>query len=231
MKKVLVLALSLLVLAGGAQAQKKNAKSNAPKNAGMASVAVNTKPISLPPAGVGMEMPLAEALNLRATNRAMTEEELPLEVVSSLLWAAYGINRPEEQLRTAPSATNVQEFDVYLFTHEAVYLYDAKHNALNFVAQGDHRAEISSQKHFAVAPVSVVIVANYDRMKRFTDTEVRDFYAAMDCGYVSQNIYLYCASAKLATVACGAINREDLAKLLGIKNGKAMLAHPVSFMR
>ena len=148
---------------------------------------------------------------------------------STLLWSAYGFNRPEEGKRVAPSAVNVQEFDIYLFTREGIYIYDAAKNTIQMVVQGDHRAEISNQKHFAVAPVSLLIVANYQRMSIFKDKEVRDFYAAVDCGYVSQNIYLFCASAKLGTVACGGIERDHLHKLLGITNGKALLAHPVGF--
>ena len=157
----------------------------------------------------------------------MIEEELPIDLIASLLWSAYGYNRPEENKRVVPSAVNVQEYDIYLFTHEGVYLYNAQKNALMLKVPGDHRKIISKQKHFAVAPVSIVMVANYDRMKVFKTTEDRDFYAAVDAGYISQNIYLFCASAKLATVACGGIDREAIHKVLDIKNGRAMLAHPV----
>ena len=95
------------------------------------------------------------------------------------------------------------------------------------MAEGDHRSEISEQKHFVEAPISIVLVANFDRMKRFGSDEDRNFYAAVDCGYISQNIYLYCSAAELGTVACGAINRDLLHKLLSIKNGRAMIAHPI----
>ncbi|MBR3724676.1 MAG: nitroreductase family protein [Bacteroidales bacterium] len=234
MKKILIMTLVLLLAAGGLQAQKKDPRKRIPSSA------VNTKDLNvsdkaasgldirqLPPPAKGMEAPLFAALQQRRTIRELREEEIPPEMVSSLLWSAYGFNRPGEKRRVVPSAVNVQEFDIYLFTHEGVFKYDALTNTLETVLRGDHRGIISKQKHFVVAPVAVVIVANYDRMEVFKDTETRDFYAAVDCGYVSQNIYLFCASAKLGTVACGAIERDAIHKLLNIKNGRALLAHPV----
>lgn len=230
MKKILFIALAMILLAGGAQAQKKNTNKPNVGIDGKNSAATPVKQLNeivLPPAHVGLDAPLLEALRQRKTTREMLQDELPVEIISSLLWSAYGFNRYDEQKRVAPSAVNVQEFDIYLFTHQGIYLYDALKQVLRPVVEGDHRALISSQKHFAVAPVSVVIVANYDRMNKFKETADRDFYAAVDAGYVSQNIYLFCSSAHLATVACGGINRDDLAKILNIKNGRALLAHPV----
>lgn len=237
MKKIMLLAMAVCLAFTGAMAQKKNVKSAkaTPKVATVQSSASavtpkekkGTKAIELPEV-TGMDMPLMECLKTRRTYRDLSEEELPQEMISSLLWSAYGINREEENKRVVPSAVNMQEFDIYLFTREGVYRYEATKNHLILVEDGDHRSEISDQKHFAMAPVSVLIVANYDRMDVFKkDPETRDFYAAVDCGYVSQNIYLFCASHDLGTVACGGINRDVLHKLLGITNGKAMLAHPV----
>ena len=236
MKKVFALVLVLTLLAGGAYAQKKNTK--VPPSA----ATKTTKDLSvqsvkmldarrLPPPGVGMEASLKEVLNNRKTIRQIRPEEFPPELLSSLLWSAYGFNRPSEQRRVVPSAVNAQEFDIYVFNREGVYLYNALENVLEMVVEGDHRAEISKQPHFIEAPVSLVLVANYDRMKMFKEESVRDFYAAVDCGYISQDIYLFCASAKLATVACGAINNDTIHKILGIKNGRAMQAHPVGFGR
>lgn len=233
MKKILLFSLIAILALGSVQAQKKTKRLSPAAAKGQkeipAAVELKSEPILLPDAIEGLELPLFDALKLRCTYRDFTEEELSLELISSLLWSAYGINRPEEGKRVAPSAVNVQEFDIYLFTREGIYIYDAAKNTIQMVVQGDHRAEISNQKHFAVAPVSLLIVANYQRMSIFKDKEVRDFYAAVDCGYVSQNIYLFCASAKLGTVACGGIERDHLHKLLGITSGKALLAHPVGF--
>ena len=235
MKKVIILTVALLLTFCGAQAQKKTTTKKVPSQ----SVNSNLTPdgnvismptletIDLPMSFEGLHAPLIEVFKLRATHRDIREEEIPMELVSSLLWSAYGINRPEEGKRVVPSAINAQEYDIYLFTREGIFLYNAEKNTLEMKVKGDYREKISQQKFFAVAPVSIVMVANYDRMKKFKQVEDRDFYAAVDAGYISQNIYLFCASAGLSTVACGGINRDEIHKILGITNGRAMLAHPV----
>ncbi|MCQ2299307.1 MAG: SagB/ThcOx family dehydrogenase [Bacteroidales bacterium] len=177
-------------------------------------------------------MPLMNALAERHTVRSYSTQPIALDELSNLLWATYGYNRPEVKKRTAPSAVNMQEMDIYVYTTEAIYLYNAANNMLEFVTKGDYRKEISTQPHFGVAPISIVIVADYDRMKekmKLADPATLDFYAAVDCGYVSQNIYLYATAAQLGTVACGGIDREAISKRLGLKNAKPMLAHPVGF--
>ena len=235
MKKVIILTVALLLAFCGAQAQKKTpAKKVSSQSAtsnlnaeGSAITLPTLETIELPMTFEGLHAPLMEAFKLRATHREIREEEIPMEFVSSLLWSAYGINRPEEGKRVAPSAINAQEYDIYLFTREGIYLYNAEKNTIEMKVKGDYREKISQQKFFAVAPISIVMVANYDRMKKFKQVEDRDFYAAVDAGYISQNIYLFCASASLNTVACGGINRDEIHKILGITNGRAMLAHPV----
>ena len=172
------------------------------------------------------DMSLMNCLNERRTIRDFVEEEISVQEIANMLWAAYGVNRPEESKLTVPSARNVQEIDVYLFTEKGVYIYNSYEHTIELIQEGDYRAKISSQKHFSVAPVSVVLVANYGRMKGF-DKESLEFYSAIDCGYVSQNIYLYCASSeRMGTVACGAINRDEISTILGLKNAKPLLAHP-----
>ena len=251
MKKALFIALAMLIAGTTAMAQpkklqvnntnqpmsisvSKDAKSNAKgdkKDNKKSAKAFEGKMIELPPAEMGLDVPLRLPLDKRRTVRDLSEEELPQEMLSSLLWAAYGFNRPDEQKRVVPSAVNAQEFDIYVFTKEGIFLYVAEKNALMMVAEGDHRDKISEQKHFAVAPVSIVMVANYDRMDMFKEKETRDFYAAVDAGYVSQDIYLYCAANGLGTVACGGIDRETIQKVIGFKEGRAILAHPVGFAK
>lgn len=181
--------------------------------------------IELPAPGEGLDLPLQKVLSSRQTNRDLMSEEIPLEMLSSVLWSANGVNRPDGK-RTAPSARNAQEIDVYVALPEGIYLYNALENSLELVVKGDYRATISQQKHFQVAPIALLLVANYDKMKDF-DTDSRNFYSATDCGYVSQNIYMACASLGIGTVACGAIERDKLAKIMNLKNGKVMLAHPI----
>lgn len=191
-------------------------------------MSIQAQTITLPPHEEHHECSLMSALEQRQTIRNFSPKELSLEEISNILWAAYGYNRPETMKRTAPSARNIQEMDIYLFNSDGIYLYDAEKNLLQLVIKGDYRKDISSQKHFGIAPISIVIVADYNRMSDMNE-EARNFYAPLDAGYVSQNIYLYCASAKLGTVACGGIDRNHLADLLQVKNGKVILAHPVGF--
>ena len=147
MKKIILLAMALCLVCTGAMAQKKNAKpaKTAPKTVTLQSSAdvvtpkvEEAKTIDLPEV-TGMDMPLIECLKQRRTIRDLRDEEIPQEMISSLLWSAYGINREEEGKRVVPSAVNMQEFDIYLFTREGVYRYEAEKNHLVFVLEGDHR--------------------------------------------------------------------------------------------
>lgn len=182
--------------------------------------------IELPQPEVEALAPLGMTLQRRQSVRTFSEDEIPMEQLSTILWAAYGINRPEEQRRTVPSARNVQELNIYLFNKDGVYLYNAEKNILEPIANGDYRSSISRQPHFKQAPYAIVIAVDYNRMKDFDD-EGRNFFSAVDAGYVSQDIYLACASFDLGTVACGAIERDKLNELLKLNNGKALLAHPI----
>ena len=149
MKKILLFSLLAILALGSVQAQKKTKRLSPAAAKGQkeipAAVELKSEPILLPDAIEGLELPLFDALKLRCTYRDFTEEELSLELISSLLWSAYGFNRPEEGKRVAPSAVNVQEFDIYLFTREGIYIYDAAKNTIQMVVQGDHRAEITEQ--------------------------------------------------------------------------------------
>ncbi|MCL2727848.1 MAG: nitroreductase family protein [Bacteroidales bacterium] len=171
--------------------------------------------------------PLMEALNARATNRNIAEKPLSLEHLSNLLWAATGINRPDGRM-TAPTASNNQEIDVYVFLPQGVYLYDVKEHSLIFKLQGDHRAAAARQG--APSGALLVYVADFGRMARYDDA-AKEFYSATDTGFVSQNVYLYCASEGLATVVLGMMNRPAIIELLNITNGKVTLGQPVGYPR
>ncbi len=182
--------------------------------------------IELPKPEYGSGLPLMEALKRRATSRSFLPEPLPMQEISNILWAANGVNRPQLGMRTAPSARNAQEIDVYVFLEKGVFLYNADKHVLDPVVMKDFRKEVSNQKFFVEAPMVLVYVANYDKMVKFSD-EAKEFYSATDVGFVSQNVYLYCASSKLSTVVCGMFNKELIQKLLNIKNGKILLVQPV----
>lgn len=157
-------------------------------------------------------------------------DKLPPQLLSNLLWAANGVNRPASSKRTAPSSHNSQEIDIYLATGQASYLYDATSQRLIPVAQGDHRDAVagSLQQEMAEAPVSLIIVADLGKLGDGSGSE-RDIRTAhIDAGMVSQNINLFCAAAGLATVTRSSMDRETLAKVLKLTPMQiAILNNPV----
>jgi SagB-type dehydrogenase family enzyme len=156
--------------------------------------------------------PLMQALNERASNRVYSPEKLSPQVLSNLLWAAFGVNRPDGR-RTAPSASNMQEIDIYAVTADGVYLYDTKANALKLHLAGDMRSAAGSQAGVATAPLSLLYVSDYTRMgQRNLETKRGD--SGTDTGYISQNVYLFCASEGLNTVARGGVDREAIKKAM-----------------
>ena len=169
--------------------------------------------IELPAPDMSGGMPLMKALSLRATSRSYSPRELPAQVLGDLLWAATGVNRTESGKRTAPTARNWQQIDVYVAMANGLYLYDHTAHALDLVLEKDLRAATGTQGFVAGAPVNLVFVADYTRMGKIPE-EYKKFYAATDTGFVSQNVYLYCASAGLATVVRGLVEREQLAEAM-----------------
>jgi SagB-type dehydrogenase family enzyme len=173
-------------------------------------------------------MPLMQALKERRTQRAFSPEQLPEQVMSNLLWAACGVNRPDGK-RTAPTAMNKQEIDVYVAMKEGLYLYDAGSHSLKPVLKKDLREATGKQSFVADAPVNLVFVADYSKMGGGPD-EMKDFYAATDTGFVSQNAYLYCASEGLATVVRGYVDKEMLAKQMQLRSDqRVILAQTVGY--
>lgn len=183
------------------------------------------KAIELPPPQKDGGKPLMQAFAERQSERSLSPEELPAQVLSNLLWAANGVNRPDGR-RTAPSAHNAQEIDVYVAKKEGLYLYDAPANKLKPILAGDIRESTGKQALVREAPVVLIYVADMKKLKGGD----ADFYSATDTGYVSQNVYLYCASEGLATVVLGWIDRADMAKAMKLKKDqKIILTQPVGY--
>ena len=170
--------------------------------------------IDLPPPRTSGGMPLMTALSNRQSDRAFKPDPLPLQTVSDLLWAAFGVNRPEYGMRTAPSSYNWQDIVLYVFTADGVWTYDAFENRLVGVKAGDHRALAGMQGYVRTAPLSIVYVSDTTRMVQ-GDTEFSDRYKFMigclDAGHISQNVYLFCASEGLGAVARASVDRERFA--------------------
>jgi nitroreductase len=195
----------------------------------MAVFALDLKPINLPAPKMQGGKPLMQALKERQTGRVFSPKELPPQILSDMLWAANGINRPDSGRRTAPSARNMQEIDIYVAKAEGLYLYGAKENILVPVLAGDIRALTGKQDFVKDAPVNLVYVADLSKMGD-TQPGDADFYSATDTGFISQNVYLYCASSGLATVVRGMVDRPALAKAMKLRTDqKIILAQTVGY--
>jgi SagB-type dehydrogenase family enzyme len=194
-----------------------------------ASWAAELLPVKLPPPNLNSGKSLMQSLNARKSSRDFSTKKLPVEILSNLLWAANGINRPDLGRRTAPSAVNWQEIDIYVAMADGLYLYNAKEHVLKPVAKQDIRELTGKQPFVKEAPINLIYVADYSRMGG-ASAEERISYAAEDTGFIAQNVYLYCASEGLATVVRGSIDRDVLAKAMQLRdNQKIVLSQTVGY--
>ena len=196
----------------------------------IATVAAQAADIVLPPPQTDGGKPLMQALKERRTTRSFAEQPLPPQVLSNLLWAAWGVNRPDGH-RTAPSARNWQEIDVYVALADGLYVYDARAHALNRVVARDVRAQIGVQPHSREAPLTLVFVADEQKMGG-ADEESRRTYAAADAAFIAQNVYLFCASEGLASVVFAMVDRPAFTQAAGLKpQQRIALAQSVGYPR
>jgi SagB-type dehydrogenase family enzyme len=166
-------------------------------------------------------------LNNRVSLRSFSSKKLTDQQLSNLLWAAFGVNRSDGK-RTAPSARNWQEIMIYAAMEQGLYLYDAKKHELTRVFEKDMRPEIGGQAFHVKAPVDLIFVADLDKMN--CKPEEKSFYAGADTGFISQNVYLFCASEGMSTVVCGYIDRNKLSKAMQLPDSKKIIfAQPVGF--
>lgn len=190
------------------------------------------KVVKLPKPNLNRSGAVMKALSERQSTREYASKALSLADLSDLLWAANGINRSDSGKRTAPSAMNKQDVDVYVVLPEGTYLYDAKKHQLNLVAEGDHRGAVAGGQAFVkTAPVSLVLVSD---ISRFGDAKSarNQLMGAMDAGIVSQNISLFCSSANLATVPRASMDFDQLKKVLMLKETQIpMMNHPVGYFK
>jgi nitroreductase len=173
-------------------------------------------------------LPLMEALSIRASVREWSDEKLSLHDLSDLLWAADGINRPAEGKRTASSAMNAQDIDIYLFMDDGIYLYDAQQNFLNQIVTGDYRSLAGKTD----APVTLVLITDISRFRAGKDS-LKIGWANMDAGIISQNISLFCAATGLKTRPRASFPGADkIRELLKLKGSQyILLNHPVGYVK
>ena len=157
-------------------------------------------------------MPLTAALKLRRSTREFADRPLPVQLLSDLLWAAFGVNRPSGD-RTAPYWRHIMVIDVYVVTAEGVWLYEPRAHALLPHLQGDLRALTGQQDFVGTAPLNLVYVAHGERMVDVSPAD-RRLFASVDTGFIGQNVYLFCASEGLATVFRGAVDLPRLGRAL-----------------
>ena len=187
--------------------------------------------IALPPPALPEHTSLAQALRERVSTRLFAPQPLPPEIVSSLLWAAVGINRPYTGGRTAPSAHNWQEIEVCAVMAEGSYRYDARKNQLNLIKAEDLRGDTGLQDFVSAAPLNLVYVADLERIVDVRPQD-RDFLIGADVGGIAQNVSLYCAAVGLGTVVRGLVDRRRLAQRLGLRPAQRItLAQSVGYPR
>lgn len=177
--------------------------------------------IVLPTPNMKGGKPLMEVLKDRRTDRSFDPRPLSPQVLADLLWATDGINRPETGMRTAPTAKNCQEIEIYVALESGLYLYDPGRNILVKVSGDDIRAATGLQPFVKDAPVNLIFVL--DEKKGASLGNRMDFYAACDTGYISQNVYLFSASEGLATVARGWFDEKALSKAMNLPSGKRVI--------
>jgi hypothetical protein len=183
---------------------------------------------------------LLEVLQLRQTNRSISSKELPLQVLSNLLWAAFGVNREKASFnklgRTAPSASNSQEIDLYVALKDGMYLYEAAPHQMTPISAGDYRM-MSGRGTAATAPVNIFYIADlscYDLGPNqpdphIGDPEVQKSYYYTDTGFIAQNVYLYAASEGLASWFHNC-DKDTIRKELSLNDDQLVLfAHTIGF--
>lgn len=162
-------------------------------------------------------IPLMQALNNRTSSREYDNRKLTDEQLSGLLWAAWGINRPEEGKHTAPSSNNKQEMQVYVALESGLYLYVPESHLLKQIHNRDIRKSTGKQDFVEIAAVNLVFVSDLIKAG-VTNPEKAGPEAlnssAINTGFMAQNVYLYCASEKLACVVRGWMDTPELAKAM-----------------
>ena len=185
------------------------------------------KTIKLPPPDKTGGKPLMQCLTERRTERKFDSKPLPPQILSDLLYAADGISRPDGR-KTVPTARNLQSQEVYAAMADGLYLYNPKTHSLDLVKAGDIREKCGMQAIHKTAPIVLIYVGDVSKIGKNAAEKV--FYAANHAGYASQNVYLYCTSAGLATVVCGLVNKPELEKVIGLPGTKRVqLTQPVAY--
>jgi len=224
------LAASATALAGSSLLEACSPPAAAPTTAPTAlpPAAPTTAPTALPLAkpatapAAASSATVSEALKNRKSTNAFQSQPLPKEKLLDLLWAAWGINRPDSGKRTAPTAMNAQEIDIYVLLAEGVYVYDAKGNQLTPVSDQDLRAKAVAMGSMKDAPVHLLFVADYAKFRAIPQSQ-KELYSACHTGFIGQNVYLYCASEGLGARFYASVDRAALKDSLKLREDQAIV--------
>jgi len=187
--------------------------------------------IELPQPQTDGGKPLMQVLNSRHTVRSFTDSVLTEQQLSNLLWAAFGVNRTDGNKRTAPSSMNQQEIDIYVFTAQGVFLYDAPRHRLQVILDKDLRPLTGVQDFVAWAAVNLVYIADHTKSTSQDEIE-RSKTSHVNTGFIAQNVYLYCASEGLGCVVRGMVNRDELKKQLELEpTQEIIVAQTVGYIK
>jgi len=162
-------------------------------------------------------IPLMSALNNRHTSRSFSNKQLSDQIVSNILWSAFGTNRSDKGKRTAPSAMNKQEIEIFVSMQSGLYKYNAGKHSLELIEAKDLRTLAGLQGFVKDAPLNLIYVADMSKTGGKTK-EDKMFYAGADTGFIGENVYLYCASEGLSTVIRANIDKNALGKAMHLKD-------------
>ena len=175
--------------------------------------------------------PLMQVLKERKSERAYSDQPLSLQDLSNLLWAADGITRTDGR-RTAPSARNMQQFDIYIIMKNGIYVYAPISNELIPVVEGDYRKNAGLDAYVAAAPVNLIYVADLAKLKGTTDENTKILLANLDVGFIAENVALFCTSEGFASVPRLGIDKDTLSKILKLRpEQKIILATTVGYRK
>ncbi len=200
--------------------------------------------IKLNPPDTARGHPFMTAVSVKASATEWSSRDLSLQDLSDLMWAANGLNRPEETKTTASSAMNAHDVDIYLFMKDGVFVYDYSSHELDPVREGDFRSQVMMQRPPRPAapegpappppsepPIQIVLISDSDRFRAGTD-ELKYEWGAIDTGIISQNISLFCAATGLKTRPRASMDKERIGEILELKESQhVFLNHPVGYAR
>ncbi|MCF7973222.1 MAG: SagB/ThcOx family dehydrogenase [Phycisphaerae bacterium] len=180
------------------------------------------EPIQLTPPDLSHSKPLLQVLQERQSTKTYDTRSIPVDTLSNLLWAAFGINRPEAGKRTVATAVNCQDIDIYVVFAQGVYVYQAREHRLVPVLDRDVRSLAATQDYAQKAAIQLVYVSDYGKMNDSFGAK-KPIYSAFHAGAISQNVYLYCASAGLGSVVRDSVDREALHKALKLRDNQTIV--------